>query len=816
MTPLRRGETIGPFIVEKELSSGGMATVYQARLPAPRGHSIRHVAVKVAREGYDDFLRDEEEHLRHLHHPHIIHLIPIPAQTQKPWQKPYIRRTTAGEPPLWYMALEHLKGDSLADLLRFRKRLPASVAVEIACQVGMALEYLHKARGVAHLDVRPDNILFRHDPLNTNWRPEAVLCDFGIAWRNKKVPTDSYGDLPYVAPERRWGEPVAFTCDVYSLGVVLYEMLVGGRPYPQDEDVGMAAAPTVDVDPSVPPSKYSHCSPQIDMAVLRAIARRPEDRYPTVSAFLEELAPVELAVKSHLDRQKPDWRQFLKWGIGLLLISLLGIISYLAGLSSCEVFPPSSPHPIAVVTHVVTAVPSFTIEATSTAVPATPTPTPPHSLLPPTPIRTSTPKPTSTLIPTPGTAGADQVIAYNPGPGFQARYGTPEALLGAPDARGSSCCQGMVQLGQGGSVLLAFTDNAIVDGDGPDFQVYGESARDDYLLIEMSADGVHWYAYPKVSESPEGLDLATAGLERAVYVRLTDLQPATETGAEVDAIVALHSGPVLGNGLPALPDAVARTDLALREGPDKRMKEVGQTKSGEILTVLGRSQVSGWVKVEADGGASGWCPVTALELNVSLPGYTMVQAPPTPKPTTTPVPESAILYSEDFENGVADGWITYVGTWSVEKEKDGNHFWRGRGPNNYPQTWWNTDDPRWTDYAFESRIRFVQGSIFVCIRADNGGAFYNAYISSNDDWVSFADYDGKQYQTFGDAAYDISPNKWYEVRFEVKGDTLKLYIDNRLITQARRSSRKQGGIGYYMGGGDEMHIDDIRVWALEP
>jgi pectate lyase len=187
----------------------------------------------------------------------------------------------------------------------------------------------------------------------------------------------------------------------------------------------------------------------------------------------------------------------------------------------------------------------------------------------------------------------------------------------------------------------------------------------------------------------------------------------------------------------------------------------------------------------------------------------------TPIPIATPVPVSAILYSEDFEAGVADNWTTYAGTWSVV-EDGGNHFWRGTGPTNYPQAWLDVDYTDWTNYAFESRIRFIKGAVFICVRTDGGSAFYNAHISSSDDWISFADYDGGGYRTFGDIGHSIRTNKWYTVRFEVEGSRLRLYIDDRLITAAHRSSREQGGVGYYMGGGDEIHFDDIRIWALTP
>jgi hypothetical protein len=261
---------------------------------------------------------------------------------------------------------------------------------------------------------------------------------------------------------------------------------------------------------------------------------------------------------------------------------------------------------------------------------ATPTKTPVPSVVP---SRTSMPAAT----PTAGSAGADLVVAFNPGPGAQAEYGDPGALLGEPDLVESPCCRGMVQLGSGGSVLLAFTDNSIADEEGPDFQVYGESAEDDFLLIELSADGQVWRAYPQMSESPGALDLADVELARAVYVRLTDLQPGTRTGAEVDAIVAVHNGP--GSDLPPLTDAVARADLALREGPNLRMKEVGRISASTTLTLLGRSEAQGWVKVQAGDGTTGWAPVADIGLNVSLATQAVAQSPPTP--TSVPPPPGA-------------------------------------------------------------------------------------------------------------------------------------------------------------------------------
>ena len=414
MTELTVGDEIGPFTIEKPISSGGMAFIYRARLSSPRAGYPARVAVKLAKQGYDDFLRDEEEHLRHLYHPSIIRPVPIPTQSGEIWQDRYVRRSTSGEPPLWYMAVEYLEGHSLSDLLQYKKRLSFSVAVEVASQVGMALDYLHRARGVAHLDVRPDNVMFRRDPLGFNQGLEVVLCDLGIAWHNAQVPTDSYGDLPYVAPERRRGEAVTFASDVYSVGVMLYEMLTGNRPYPQDENTAEMVYASADRSVPISVSEQYPATPQLDATILRAIARRPEERYATMSEFLKDLAPVALEARAQPGRIRLGWKQrVLRGGALLVLSSLVLLAAFLVGWHSRAFAPP-------VPAYMATALPSEPARAsatvplvTDTALPAQITASTSVPLLPvtftpetaeatteATRPPTSTPRPTDTPTPT--------------------------------------------------------------------------------------------------------------------------------------------------------------------------------------------------------------------------------------------------------------------------------------------------------------------------------------------------------------------------------------------------------------------------------
>jgi len=123
----------------------------------------------------------------------------------------------------------------------------------------------------------------------------------------------------------------------------------------------------------------------------------------------------------------------------------------------------------------------------------------------------------------------------------------------------------------------------------------------------------------------------------------------------------------------------------------------------------------------------------------------------------------------------------------------------------------NTNE--WTDYAFESRIRIVKGAVHILARWNNGN-FYAAFLNPAGNEVRFAEWDRKEYIAFGGNEYHVPINKWVDVRFELQGDNLSIYIDNELADSTKRTSYYNGGIAYYMGGGEEIHFDDIRVWEL--
>jgi hypothetical protein len=143
-----------------------------------------------------------------------------------------------------------------------------------------------------------------------------------------------------------------------------------------------------------------------------------------------------------------------------------------------------------------------------------------------------------------GSPYADRVVNYVPGSGCWGGE-DPNAALGQPDGdiHAQPLPTGLVCLGAGGLVTLEFVDNTVIDQPGPDLVVLGDPEQDDQILVEVSSDGDTWHAFPVSGENSPALDLAALGLPFARFVRIADVQPGTVSGAEVDAIEALHSGP---------------------------------------------------------------------------------------------------------------------------------------------------------------------------------------------------------------------------------------------------------------------------------
>lgn len=266
-----RAALAGTYEVVREIGHGGMAWVYLAR-------DLRHprqVAVKVlhpdlaAAIGPDRFLR-EIGVTASLSHPHILPLI-----------------DSGQADGLLYYVMPFVDGETLRSRLAREGMLSLEEAVKITRQVGSALAYAHTT-GIVHRDVKPENILLGGD--------QAVVADFGVAQAVTGAGADrltetglAIGTATYMSPEQAIADPyLDGRSDQYSLACVLYEMLVGQPPFTGRDPRSIAARHTLD---PVPPIRTirSTVHPDLERAVLRALAKLPVDRYPTTTAFIDAL-----------------------------------------------------------------------------------------------------------------------------------------------------------------------------------------------------------------------------------------------------------------------------------------------------------------------------------------------------------------------------------------------------------------------------------------------------------------------------------------------------------------------------------------------
>jgi serine/threonine protein kinase/Flp pilus assembly protein TadD len=259
------------YRIEREVGRGGMATVFLAQ---DLKHD-RRVALKVlhpelaASLGPERFLREIKVAAR-LNHPHIV---PLHDSGQ------------AGD--LLYYVMPYVEGESLRHRLTRERQLPVDDALQIARNVGAALDYAHR-QGVVHRDIKPENVMLHEG--------EALVTDFGIAKavtaaanENLTQTGGTVGTPAYMSPEQAAGEAeLDGRSDIYSLGCMLYEMLAGTAPFTGPTAQAVMAKRFTEPAPSVRTAR-SMVPEAIEAAVTKALAQVPADRFATAAQFAQAL-----------------------------------------------------------------------------------------------------------------------------------------------------------------------------------------------------------------------------------------------------------------------------------------------------------------------------------------------------------------------------------------------------------------------------------------------------------------------------------------------------------------------------------------------
>ena len=303
---------VGRYLIQSRLGRGGMATVYRAHDP----QIGRDVAIKFL---HASLCEDDECRMRFLRearaagglsHPNIVVVHDVGEIERRP-----------------YMAMELIEGAPLSDTLEKTRMLPIRQIVVMGLQLARALEYAH-AKGIVHRDIKPGNIMLLQD------KQTIKVADFGIAHMDdgnaeqRTVVGAVMGTPQYMSPEQTRGDKVDGRSDLFSAGIVLYQMLAGERPFRGDSLVAVATKIATE-DPPALTAKRPEVPASLRRVVDRCLAKQPAQRYQSG----KELAEALIKVLGELDeaaRDKDKKRIVplrVKWAVmmGLIVAVVMGI-----------------------------------------------------------------------------------------------------------------------------------------------------------------------------------------------------------------------------------------------------------------------------------------------------------------------------------------------------------------------------------------------------------------------------------------------------------------------------------------------------------
>jgi serine/threonine-protein kinase len=260
-------ERFGDYTLVALLGAGGMASVYEA---TRRGDTfaLKRPRTALLNDGefVERFLR-EAEIGRTLHHPNIVRI----------FEQGHVDRVP-------YFTMELLQGETLQARTRRAGAVAPRAAAEIACHVAEALDYAH-LKGVVHRDLKPSNIMMVD-------HGRAKVMDYGIAraarFDGLTLAGSFMGTAEYASPETAEGRPADPRSDLYSLGVILFELLTGHRPFVADTPLAVLRKHCTE-EPASPRLLAPQVPPELEAIVLRLLGKDPAQRHPTAESLLRDL-----------------------------------------------------------------------------------------------------------------------------------------------------------------------------------------------------------------------------------------------------------------------------------------------------------------------------------------------------------------------------------------------------------------------------------------------------------------------------------------------------------------------------------------------
>ncbi len=276
------GQSLGGYQLEEEIGHGSMGVVY-------RGKQIalgREVAIKVlpktlARDAsyVARFIR-EAQIIAGLNHPNVVQIYDAGQQNK-----------------LLYFVMEYVQGPTLSSLLHLDGTIAQHMAVEYTAQIADALDAAYRERNVIHRDIKPENLMLNR------WGKIKVM-DFGLAratgHQKITVAKTLVGSIYYASPEQIWGENLDNRSDIYALGVVLYEMVTGQRPFTGRSMPELTQA-IIHGNPQPPSAHNPALSHDLEHIILKALSLHREQRYADASLMAEELRKLNLPSTPHAE-----------------------------------------------------------------------------------------------------------------------------------------------------------------------------------------------------------------------------------------------------------------------------------------------------------------------------------------------------------------------------------------------------------------------------------------------------------------------------------------------------------------------------------
>ena len=309
----------GRYELEEIVGTGGMSVVYRAW----DLKYDREVAVKVLRAEFDtdeNFIRQFNREARaaaQMSHPNIVGMYDV-----------------GQDGDVRYLVMEYVRGITLKEYIRQSGALSAGKAVSIAQKILSALEHAH-SQGIVHRDIKPQNILVAQDG-------QVKVADFGIARvvgsaSNSNTDANPFGTVQYFSPEQANGNPAVAQSDLYSVGVVLYEMLTGEVPFEGETAVSIALK-HISTPPDPPSKRNPQVSRALDEVILKALEKDSAKRYQSATDMIVDLKKAlknpegGFVNRAHDPESGKSWREHLKKALIAAVIAILSLALIAAGL----------------------------------------------------------------------------------------------------------------------------------------------------------------------------------------------------------------------------------------------------------------------------------------------------------------------------------------------------------------------------------------------------------------------------------------------------------------------------------------------------